>query len=227
MDDVCVVVPMFNEHGVVEEVVTALLGVFPRVICVDDGSIDASGDVARAAGATVLRHPVNLGQGAALRTGITHALRDPRNKFIVTFDADAQHDVRDAVELAVTAMNNNVDVVLGSRFLQESQPIPGPRRFLLRAAVAFTRLTTGLPVTDAHNGLRAFSRSAAETIVIRQPGMAHASEILSEIARLKLSFIERPVSVKYSEFSMAKGQSGINAINVLHELLMAKMRAAS
>ena len=225
-EDVCVIVPMYNEGGAIADVISALLDVFPRVVCVDDGSTDSSIELARAAGATVLRHHVNLGQGAALRTGITHALIDPRNRYVVTFDADGQHDVADAAKLVGAARIGNVDVVLGSRFLGVCESIPRRRRLLLRAALLFTRLTTRLRITDTHNGLRVFSRSAAAAIQIQQSGMAHASEILAQIARLRLTYVEHPVTIRYSEHSRTNGQSGLNAINIVHELFIAKLRTA-
>jgi glycosyltransferase involved in cell wall biosynthesis len=165
-----------------------------------------------------------MGQGAALQTGISLALRDPRVQHVVTFDADGQHHPRDAARMVTTAVNENYDAVLGSRFLVRGNDIPASRRLVLRLAVLFTRFTTGLAVTDAHNGLRVFSRNAAAQLRIRQPGMAHASEILSEVARLDFSYTELPVSISYTDYSQAKGQSNLNAINILHDLFTARIR---
>ena len=92
----CVVIPMYNEAAVISDVVRAVRERFGRVVCVDDGSSDESPVLARAAGATVVRHPVNLGQGAALETGVRRALQDPSIEYVVTFDADGQHSVEDA-----------------------------------------------------------------------------------------------------------------------------------
>lgn len=221
--DVAVVIPMYNEGSVVGEVVAAVRRWFPTVVCVDDGSGDESAEAAAAAGAHVVRHAINLGQGGALMTGIEMALRLPVTH-IVTFDADGQHRPQDAARMVQTAREQGLDVVLGSRFLEEGPDIPASRRAVLRAAVAFTRMTTGLAVTDTHNGLRVLSRDAARQIRITHSGMAHASEILHEIARLRLTFTEVPVAIDYTDYSRAKGQSNLNAVNVLHDLFAARVR---
>lgn len=226
-DDVVVVVPMYNEERVIATVVSDLRSFFSRIVCVDDGSNDGSAEAARLAGATVVRHPINLGQGAALQTGIQYAL-SASPTYIVTFDADGQHRVDDAARMTILARSQHVDIVLGSRFLhRKADPsMPTLRRQVLRAALLFTRLTTGLPLTDTHNGLRVMSDHAARRITITLNGMAHASEILAIIAREKFSYLEAPVSVDYTEYSSAKGQSSLNAVNILFDLFLARARNA-
>lgn len=226
-DDVVVVVPMYNEAQVIATVIADLRTEFSRIVCVDDGSSDNSAMTARLAGATVVRHPLNLGQGAALQTGIQYALRTSAD-YIVTFDADGQHRVVDALGMLDLARSQSVDVVLGSRFLERkfNPSMPLLRRQVLRAAVLFTRLTTGLPLTDTHSGLRVLSRVAARRITITLNGMAHASEILNIVAREGLSFVEAPISVTYTEYSLTKGQSSLNAINILFDLFLARARSA-
>lgn len=223
---VCVVIPMYNEGSVIGGVVANVRRQFPHVVCVDDGSRDDSADVAADAGALVVRHAINLGQGAALQTGIEMALTDPSVELIVTFDADGQHRVADAVRLVQLAREEKVQAVLGSRFLEEGPTVPWSRRLVLRAAVTFTRVTTGLKVTDTHNGLRVLHRDAAAAIRITHAGMAHASEILHEIARNGFSYQEIPVQIDYTEYSRAKGQSNLNAVNILHDLISARIRSA-
>jgi glycosyltransferase involved in cell wall biosynthesis len=222
-DDVCVIVPMYNEGSVISGVVTALAAEFDTIICVDDGSKDDSGLLAAEAGATVVRHPVNLGQGAAIQTGVEFALRSTADYFL-TFDADGQHRIEDALAMVERARRGDVDIVLGSRFLGTEQQIPRLRRALLWAAVIFTRLTTGLSLTDTHNGLRVMTRSTAVLIDLRLSGMAHASEILGLVSRHKLTYDELPISVLYSDYSIGKGQSSINAVNVLIDLILARLR---
>ena len=223
-NDVCVVIPMFNEAAVIGGVVAGLLVEFPMVVCVDDGSSDDCADVARAAGARVVTHPVNLGQGAALQTGLEHGLRlRPRREYFLTFDADGQHRVADAVTMVQAARRGEAEVILGSRFLDTGTTMTGSRRLLLKGAVAFTRLTTGLRLTDAHNGLRVFTRPVAEMIDIRLHGMAHASELLGLIARSGATWKEVPVTIDYTEYSTAKGQSGVNAVNIVLDLLQGRL----
>lgn len=215
-----VVVPAYNEARTIEMVVRGLRGHCPRVVVIDDGSTDATGDLAFTGGATVLRHAVNLGQGAALQTGIDYALSRNAN-FICTFDADGQHDAAsiDAMRAALDAAG--ADVALGSRFLQATPRMPAARRAVLRAAVRFTRFQTKLDLSDAHNGLRLFTRRAAAAIRIEQPGMAHASEILVAIARAKLKYVEVPTTVAYTEYSLGKGQSITNSVKILFDLVYA------
>lgn len=227
LERVRVVVPVFNEAQVIAEVVRDLLRVFPRVICVDDGSTDGSGTVAVAAGAQVVSHPINLGQGAALETGIRFALRDPEAAYVITFDADGQHDVGDALAMVERLGTESVDVVLGSRFLGRALHMPWLRRVLLRAAVRLTRRTTGLAVTDTHNGLRALSRDAASVVRLRLHGMSHASEILTLLARGGFDVVEHPVTVRYTDYARAKGQRSYNALNILFELAVNRLRAAT
>src|SRR6185312_79883 len=138
-----------------------------EVVVVDDGSKDTTGFHAAGAGAAVITHPFNLGQGAALQTGIDFALRHGA-KVIITFDADGQHSGADISPLVESLERTKAEYVLGSRFLTQSSHVPPLRRLLLKGAVAFTRLTTGLKLTDAHNGLRAMTRRGAAAIRLRQ-----------------------------------------------------------
>ena len=146
---------------------------------------------------------------------------------LVTFDADGQHDVTDALAMVERARSRDVQVVLGSRFLGASEHVPAGRRVLLRAAAHFTRRTTGLALTDAHNGLRVLRRDAASTVRLRLHGMSHASEILTVLARGGFAVEEHPVTVRYTDYSRTKGQRGYNALNVLFELAVNRMRAAA
>jgi polyprenyl-phospho-N-acetylgalactosaminyl synthase len=188
---------------------------------VDDGSNDETGREARAGGATVLTHVVNLGQGAALQTGIEFALRQGAD-YIFTFDADGQHDPASLIVLAETMRKTGAAVVLGSRWLGRVESMPRPRRLILRLAVVFTRLHSGLAVTDTHNGLRLFTRAAALRLRITQPRMAHASEILARIGANKLRFAEAPVTVRYTEYSLRKGQRLSGMFRVLLDIFYAR-----
>jgi polyprenyl-phospho-N-acetylgalactosaminyl synthase len=217
-----VVIAAFNESEVVGGVIAAVCACYPRVVVVDDGSADATGDAALAAGALVLRHSVNLGQGAALETGIRFALAAGAER-IVTFDADGQHRVDDIDALLARQRETGADVVIGSRFLGGAEGLPRGRRLLLKLAAAFTRRTSGVAVTDPHNGLRVFTRRAAEQIRIRQNRMAHASEIIDRVGELELSLAEAPVTIIYTEYSLQKGQRLGNALNILAGLFLARL----
>jgi len=221
-----VVVPAYCEATVLPGVVSALRDRGWHVVVVDDGSSDASAQVAADAGAIVVRHVINLGQGAALRTGFRFALAQPDTRYVVTFDADGQHDP-DAIATLIAPLElGEADVVLGSRFLTPGlqQHIPILRRALLRTATWVGRTTTGLPLTDAHNGLRAFTAAALRQLQLTQDRMAHASEIQAEIARHNLRCVERQVHVRYTSYSIAKGQRLVDAISILWDLLLTPRR---
>lgn len=213
-----IVVPAYNESAVIEATLWGLLPTFPNVIVVDDCSADETGALARASGAHLARHAINLGAGAAIATGIAYALRQGAEE-LVTFDADGQHSVEDARAMVLRLKQGDVDVVLASRFLGQAQGITTGRRLLLKLAVVFTKATTGLALTDTHNGLKAFSRHAAQTIRIRQNRMAHCSEILEQIAEKRLRAVEMPSTVVYTDYSKRKGQRWTGAFAILSDLV--------
>jgi glycosyltransferase involved in cell wall biosynthesis len=218
-DDVWLVIPLYNEATVIGDVVRGARAVFRHVVCVDDGSGDGSADQARAAGALVLRHAVNLGQGAALQTGIAFARRQPGARFVVTFDADGQHRVEDALAMVELARRDDLAIVFGSRFLDDRTRPGLLKRVVLRTAVWFTNQSTGLRLTDAHNGLRVVRTDAARRLDLRQDRMAHASEIVLQLGRTGLPWAEHPVHVLYTDYSRAKGQSLWNSVNILVDLV--------
>jgi glycosyltransferase involved in cell wall biosynthesis len=219
-DDVWIVIPLYNEATVIADVIAGLRREFAHVVCVDDGSTDGSGDVARAAGAKVITHSLNLGQGAALQTGISYARSQPGARYLVTFDADGQHQVTDALGMVQTARDEDVAIVFGSRFLDDRTDTGRLKRLVLKTAVVVTNLTTGLRLTDAHNGLRVIRVDAARGLDLKQDRMAHASEIVLQLRRTRLPWREHPVEVLYTDYSKAKGQSLLNAVNILFDLIV-------
>ena len=228
-DDVWVIIRCFNESQVVRGVIEELRQHFPNVVGVDDGSSDTSSAEMVAAGAVVVRHAINLGGGAALQTGVEFALLDPQAKYFVCFDADGQHRPEDALSMVERLRRGEEDILIGSRFLGSSAGMPRSRRIVLRMARIFERLTTGVSLTDAHNGLRAFSRAFAERIDLQLADMAYASELLSLIKHSGMRYAEHPVTIQYTEYSMAKGQRSINSVNIamdiwLHQFLKGRRR---
>ena len=217
-----VVIAAYNEAQVIGRVVRELRAVYPNVVVVDDGSTDETWRNARDGGAIVLRHVLNRGQGAALQTGIAFALQRGAD-VIVTFDADGQHRVQDVAALAAPIAAGEVEICLGSRFLDDSDAVPLGRRMLLACAIAFTRLTSGLKLSDAHNGLRAFSRRAAAVIDIQLDRMAHASELIDQIRASGLSYREVPVRIHYTDYSLAKGQRSSAALRVAWDYLIGRL----
>lgn len=211
---------MFNEGQVIGGVIRGLRAEFSHIVCIDDGSSDASVAEALGAGAHVIKHPINLGQGAALQTGLDFAMRDPNMTAVVTFDADGQHQVADAVAMVEKLRSDDLDVVFGSRFLDERTVLSKAKRLTLRTAARYSRLTTGMALTDAHNGLRVIDRSVIAKLRITQNRMAHASELVDLIGGLDIRWSEYPTHIVYTQYSKAKGQSLLNGVNILVELLI-------
>lgn len=215
-----VVVPLFNEAEVVGPVIEQLTQHFMHVVCVDDGSTDGSAGIAERAGARVLRHPLNLGQGAALQTGFDYISTQPEASHVITFDADGQHVVSDALEMLELARRKRISIIFGSRFLDKRTKPGFKKRMVLKVAVLMTRVITGMRLTDAHNGLRVLSMEAIGEVRLEQNGMSHASEIVHQLAKSKLAWREYPVEVLYTDYSRSKGQSLLNSINIVIDLLV-------
>ena len=226
-----IVIPAYNEASVIAGVLEELHAAAAQwstlradVVVTDDCSSDNTCSVVRRFPVHLCRHVVNLGQGAALQTGIDYALQNGAD-IVVTYDSDGQHTPDSISKLVEPLINHEAEIALGTRFASgaSAENISASKTVTLKSAVLFTRITTGLEITDTHNGLRAFTRLAAQKIRITQNRMAHASEILSEIARSKLPYKEVPVRIRYTEYSMAKGQKIGNALNILWESFFGKV----
>jgi len=222
--DVRVIVRARDEAATLDGVLAELLAAGYGVVVVDDGSFDATAEIAAARGVVVVRHAINLGPGAALQTGLTAALATDA-RFLVTFDADGQHRVADIPTVNAPLAAGEADVVFGSRFLraEDRRRVPPGRRLLLRGAVLVNALLTGRLLSDAHNGLRAFTRPAAAAIELHETSFAYATELLEQILRERLRLVEVPVTVSYTQHSLRKGQSGWNAVNVVLDFLAGKV----
>ncbi|HEU4361071.1 MAG TPA: glycosyltransferase family 2 protein [Mycobacterium sp.] len=218
---VWIVVPAFNEARVIGEVIAGLGSVFDHVVCVDDGSSDGTGEIALRAGAHLVRHPVNLGQGAAIQTGVEYARRQPGAQIFATFDADGQHQVADVVAMIDRLNATGVDVVIGTRFARPatSRP-PLAKRIVLRTAARLGRRSRRLGLTDAHNGLRVFNKTVADGLNITMSGMSHAGEFILLIDENHWRVAEEPIEVLYTDYSKSKGQPLLNGINIIFDGLI-------
>ena len=212
-------VPAFNEEKKIAAVVRTLLAKVNEVVVIDDGSDDATAQEAALAGATVLVHALNRGQGAALETGHQYA-REQNAEIIVHFDADGQFDPNDVGRGLVALQETGVDIVLGSRFLEKKSELPWLKRHLV---LPFGRLVDrffgGVRLTDAHNGFRVLNKHALSVLCLTQDRMAHATEIPQLIARHQLSYAELPITVSYHEF----GQGPLAGLRVLRDLVWKKL----
>lgn len=221
--NVAIIIPVYNESQVIGEVINNVSRSFKYIVCVNDGSKDDSAAEIEKTKAFLINHPINMGQGAALQTGIEFARLLPVDYF-VTFDADGQHRIEDVKNMLSVISYQKLDIVLGSRFLGEAIDMPLSKRVILKLAIRFSNATSGLKLTDTHNGLRVFNRNVAENIQITMSDMAHASEILEIIAHKKFKYQEVPVTIEYTDYSRKKGQSIINAVNVGFDTLLRKLK---
>lgn len=223
--DTWLIIPCFNEGTVIQDVIESARETFPNIVAVNDGSKDASAERIHAGGAHLVNHPVNLGQGASIQTGIEYARKQPGAQYFVTFDADGQHQVKDVVAMISRLRTEPLDIIVGTRFGRpraEDDQVPWIKRVVLKTVVLLSPTTRKLGLTDAHNGLRVFNRTVAEEINIRMNGMSHASEIVTMIADRNWRVSEEPVDILYTEYSMSKGQSLLNGVNILADGLLAR-----
>lgn len=220
--DVWIVVPAYNEAAVVGEVIADLRSVFDHVVCVDDGSQDDTGAVALRAGAHLVRHPVNLGQGAAIQTGIEYARSQPGAEVFVTFDADGQHRVKDVMRMIDRLTAEDVDIVIGTRFADQGvhSEVPVLKRIVLRTAVWLSPRSRRLNLSDVHNGLRVFNRTVAGGLDIAISGMGHASEIVALVDENNWRVTEEPVEILYTDYSKSKGQPLVNGVNIVFDVFL-------
>lgn len=224
--DAWIIVPAYNEAKVIGDVIADLRQTFDHVVCVDDGSRDDTSDIALAAGAHVVRHPVNLGQGAAIQTGVEYARSQPGAAVFVTFDADGQHRVKDVLTMIDRLSKGDVDIVIGTRFAGSTvSHTPPLKRLILRTAAALSPSSHRLGLTDAHNGLRVFDKTVADHLNLTMNGMSHASEFVKLIDENGWRVVEEPVEILYTEYSLSKGQPLLNGVNIVFDgFLRGRMR---
>jgi polyprenyl-phospho-N-acetylgalactosaminyl synthase len=214
-----IIIPAFNEASHIPELLNQLLLLNYPVILVDDGSTDDTYRISKSFGIVSVHHLINLGQGAALQTGMEAARRLDAD-FVVHFDADGQHDAADIENLLIPLRNGEADIILGSRFLEKKPSgMTLSRKMVLKTARWINYLFSGVLLSDAHNGLRALNRKALQELQLKQAGMAHASEILGILKKKSLRYKEIPVHIRYTPYSKHKGQGISNAINIIFHLL--------
>jgi polyprenyl-phospho-N-acetylgalactosaminyl synthase len=216
---VWIVIPAYNEAAVIGEVVADVRSVFDHVVCVDDGSRDGTGEIARRAGAHLVRHPINLGQGAAIQTGIEYARSQPGAQLFATFDADGQHRVKDVAAMVERLRAGEADIIIGTRFggSESASRPPLLKRLVLRTAAWLSPRGRRLGLTDTNNGLRVFNKTVADGLDITMSGMSHANEFVLLIAENHWRVAEEPVEVLYTEYSKSKGQPLLNGVNIIFD----------
>ena len=209
-----IVIAAYNEEKNIANILRSLVNLDYNIVVVDDGSKDRTVDIVKNYPVTLLKHIINRGQGASLVTGTEYAYQKGAD-IVVHFDADGQHLISEISKIIKPIMDNEVDIVLGSKFLQKNKIPFFKKYFIIKPAIVFNNLFTGIKLTDVHNGFRGLSRKALSLIKIKQDGMAHASEIIAEIKKHKLKYKEVPVTVIYNEF----GQGLFSGFRILKDLI--------
>jgi len=217
------VIPAFNEESQIKEVVLKTAGFVDRVIVVDDGSVDLTGEVAADAGAVVVRHAINRGLGAAISTGLKAGLKLGAD-IVVTLDADGQH-LPEEIPLFAEKISNGYEVVLGSRMIEKKGNMPKSRQVAQVIGNYLTFVLFGILVSDSQSGFRAFSRDAARRLEIRTDRMEVSSEIVSDISRKKFKWTEVPITAIYTEYSLSKGQSFFVGIKTALKLILHRLKS--
>lgn len=219
--NILVVVPAYNEEKTIKDVVLDLKKNGFNILVVDDSSSDRTASLAKEAGAQLLRHEINLGQGAAIKTGFEFA-KLTQADIVVTFDADGQHLAEDIPLLIQPILEGQAEIVIGSRFLKK-QNIPLSRYLMNQVANLVTFILFGFWSTDSQSGLKAFKSDVLRKVEIKACGFDWASEIISEIKRKKIKFKEVPIQVRYSQYSLSKGQNFFNGLKTFLRLLLRRL----
>lgn len=218
-----VIVPAYNEAAIIRQTAEKLLKKNYSVIVIDDASKDNTRQSLLGLSVYYTRHASNLGQGAAIRTGIELALRK-NAAYLVTFDADGQHDADDIERMIALLQKENADVIFGSRFLRGAATnAPVFRRLVLKTARFINYLASGILLTDANNGLRVMTREAAMKMKITENRSSHNAQIQNLVHLHKLKYAECPVNISYSDYSKQKGVRNISSIRILYDLILYKI----
>ena len=213
------VIPAYNEAKNIALVIDKLKPYVSEIIVVDDASSDQTFSIASQKEALVVRHIINRGQGAALRTGTKLAL-DRGADIVIHFDADDQFQATDIPAMVKPLIENQADAVLGSRFLAKTTKLPTVKKnIIMPLARLINRLFFNIRLSDPQSGFRALSRQSALELKIENDGMAHCSEILYQLFKNKNRVSEVPITVIYHEY----GQKLSGGFKIIKDLLIQKL----
>lgn len=218
-DNIYILVPVFNENKVIRNTLNELLKFFSNIIVVNDGSTDNTIDKLDDLNIALLNHEINLGVGAAVQTGFDYVEKIHDSYAVITFDADGQHSVEDAVSMAKEIQICNEEIIFGSRFIKHQKNVPFVKRNVLKVIAFITKIATGIDLTDAHNGLKAYKVSAIRKLKLQFSGYSYESELITEVAKKNISYKELSTNIKYTEYSIKKGQKLTNGLLIIEDLL--------
>ena len=225
MENIMILISAYNEENSICKVISECQKYFRNVVVVEDGSTDMTYTKAKKLSPVeILRHPINCGQGTAIKTGIRYFLDNKHYDYLITFDGDGQHNVYDAVKMIQFAIDEKKDAVIGSRFLEEDsrRSLPMSKKTILRLARLFERVFYRIHLSDAHNGMRVLSRKSCEYLTnLSCSGMAHATEIPYILTKKSIYINDFPCSVNYKKH-ISKGQPIMNLLNIVSDLIQAK-----
>lgn len=189
-------IPAYNEEKNIASIITKLEKIDVRIIVCNDGSSDLTGDIAQKMGAVVINHPKNLGYGGAIRSIFLKA-KELDSEILVTFDADGQHRIEDIEKVVEPIKNEKADIVIGSRFLEESSNIPSLRKKGIHILTSVTNKAGELNITDSQSGLRAYNSKVLKEITPSDTGMGVSTEILIKSGKKKFRIVEVPIKILY------------------------------
>lgn len=218
---IIVIIPAYNEEKTIRDVLQKAKKYVTKVVVIDDASSDSTHQIAIKEDAIVYRHSINRGLGGALGTGIKVALKENAD-IAVTLDADGQHDPSEISRLIQPIIDNKADVVIGSRFLR-NQKVPIRRKIYNKIGNIITYLLFSVKTSDSQSGFRALNHKALELLKIKTNKMEVSSEIMKEIGKNNLRFMEVPIKAIYTEYSLSKGQSFFTGLRTLFKLIILKL----
>ncbi len=189
-------IPAFNEEKNIASILIKLKKISEYIIVCDDGSNDLTAEISEELGAVVIKHEKNFGYGAAIKTIFLKA-REINADILITFDADGQHRIEDIEKVLEPIKNNIADVVIGSRFLNDTQNIPKYRKVGIRAITELTNLTGGTKITDSQSGFRAYNKKILENVKPTESGMGVSTEILIKTQKSGFKIFEVPITIVY------------------------------
>ena len=194
--NIVVGIPAYNEEKNIASIIVKLKKIANTIIICDDGSTDATAEIAKELGAMVISHSKNQGYGAAIKTIFLEA-KNKQVDVLITFDADGQHQIKDISKVLEPINLGNADVVIGSRFLDDKTKIPTYRKIGVKLITQLTNITTGSNITDSQSGFRAYNKPALEKIIPTESGMGISTEILIKAQEKKLRITEVPIKILY------------------------------